>query len=81
METKRISLTKKEWSMICFALVDGIRARQELASNCRAAAESGVQTIDKQEKWIEFANRAEKEKQDFCDLHEKIRNKIFNLTL
>jgi hypothetical protein len=42
---------KKEWSMLCFALIDGIRARQELASNCRAAAESGVQTIDKQEKW------------------------------
>jgi len=77
METKRISLTKKEWTMICLALVDGMRARQELASNCRAASESGVQTIDKQEKWIEFANRAEKEKQDFCDLYEKIRNDIF----
>lgn len=77
METKRISLSRKEWMMICFALADGIRTRQELADNCISAAESGVQSVDKQEKWIEYANRAEREMNDFRDLRDKIRNKMY----
>lgn len=47
MKTKRISLSCKEWMMICFALRDGMRARQELANRCKAEAESSVQSVDK----------------------------------
>lgn len=77
MKTKRLSLSHQEWKIICIALGDGMRARLELAKNCRTAAESGVQTIEKQEKWIEFANRAEREMQDFSDLREKLLNKMY----
>lgn len=77
MKTKRISLSQHEFQIICTALGDGMRARLELAKNCRSAAESGVQTKEKQEKWIEFANRAEREMQDISDLKEKLLNKMY----
>lgn len=77
MKTKRISLSREELMMICIALGDGMRARQKLARDCKAAAESGVQTVANREKWIEFSNRAEKEMQDFTNLREKILNKMY----
>lgn len=77
MKTKRISLTQSEWKMIVLALADGMRARQELARDCKAAAESGVQTSANIEKWLEFSNRAEREMHEFKELQGKILNKMY----
>jgi hypothetical protein len=59
METKEFH-SQKEWSMLCFALIDGIRARQELASTaeqlpkavCRLLTnkKSGLSSLTEQRK-------------------------------
>lgn len=77
MKSKRISLTRKEMQMIIFALGDGISARKELATKCRTASESGVETIDKKGKWIEYAERAEKETEEYEMLREKFWNVFY----
>lgn len=77
MKTKRISLTQTEWKMIAIALADGMRARQELARDCKTAAESGVQTPANVAKWVEFSNRAEREMQEFKELQGKILSKMY----